>query len=241
MKKSVLLLISWIFVGFYIIANGIEYFNYLGSDDVLKQASALIAGFLIGPHFLLVSIGLVFNVLAYFQNTKSFMLTSGILYSVAGVIFIPAIFYVLLPSVLCYVAFGMYRENQVNDLSIYQSKHYRRDIEKSNFDEAKEYFRVQNTQRNYRSRSARGISFSNTMLIMFRFVQYLIGLLIILTSMQLSIPPSKVLLGILIGIFMLPIVYDAIARYRYIDRRDFLIYEISYFFIGFIVFTLLFV
>lgn len=121
MKKSKLLLVSLILGGGYII-YALSYFGggLLGStgDD---QVIAGIASFLVAPHLLATGLAVLFNALGFFMIKKGFALTAGILYAVAGFLFIPYIFFVIIQSILSFIAYakmGKLKEKHLKEVEV---------------------------------------------------------------------------------------------------------------------------
>lgn len=244
MQKNKLLLIALVMTTVYLIANGMQYFQYVYSEDVVEQISAFLAGLIVGPHFILVVLGLVFNALAYFQHSKAFALTSGILYAVSAVLFLLSYYMVLIPSILCFVAYANMDKHQVTrkDLSIYQSHHYKSEVDEKNYQEAKQYFSNQRKRNVYQSRtfSTKDYAMNRTIKSMFKGAQYLFGALIVFSSLGQATSTSKILLGIMFGISMFPLTFDLIAEYNYMHRDDLIKYEVMYFFLVIILIANLF-
>lgn len=105
-KKSVLLLIALILGVAYLIYV-ITYFSgaFSGGSDT-DVIAAGIASILVGPHIIATLIAVLFNALGYFMNKRGFALTGGILYTVAGVLFIPYIVFVIVQAVLSFVGYA---------------------------------------------------------------------------------------------------------------------------------------
>ncbi len=106
MKKSKLLLVSWILTTAYVVYLVIYFSGTIASSSGTEQLGATLASVLVFPHALLVFIGLIFNVFAWLLSKRGFALTSGILYSVAMLLFIPYFFFILLQTVFCFVAYA---------------------------------------------------------------------------------------------------------------------------------------
>ncbi len=112
-KHSVCLLISGII--------GLAYFVYLicyfssaigGSETALEAAGASLATALVTPHMIFVALAVIFNALAFFMNKSWAAITCGILYCVAGVMFILYIYFVVPSIVLSFV--GVARLKKIN-------------------------------------------------------------------------------------------------------------------------------
>ncbi|AJA42534.1 hypothetical protein phiCT453A_44 (endogenous virus) [Clostridium phage phiCT453A] len=107
MKRSKLLLISAILGALYSVYL-ISHFGggIFGSKDGVELAGAAIATALVTPHMILVVLATIFNWVAYFSNKRGFALTGAILYSVAGVIFMLYIMFVIPSIVLSFIGYA---------------------------------------------------------------------------------------------------------------------------------------
>lgn len=105
-KHSKTLLVSAILAIFYC-SYIIGYFlgGVTGTDGA-EQLGASIATAIVMPHIILVVLATIFNWVAYFSNKRGFALTAGILFSVAGVVFLPYIFFVIPSLVLSFVGYS---------------------------------------------------------------------------------------------------------------------------------------
>lgn len=90
--------------GIYIVSYFASINNGSGTDS--EDLGAGIATVLVLPHMLLLWIGILFGIIGFYTRKVGFLLTAGILYSVAAVVFfIYAIF--LVPSiVLAFVGYS---------------------------------------------------------------------------------------------------------------------------------------
>ncbi len=105
-KKSLLLLISLILGAIYLVYI-ISYFaGLLGGSNDADLVAAGIATALVAPHIVATSITVLFNALGYFMEKRGFALTGGIMYLVAGVLFIPYIIFVLLQALLSFIGYA---------------------------------------------------------------------------------------------------------------------------------------
>lgn len=110
-KKSKLALISWVLSLMYLIYL-ISYFTGgVGSSTGADQAGAALATALVFPHMLAVGIGLIFNVLGYFLNSRAFVLVGAILYSVSMLLFMMYFMFVIVQMVLSYIAFAKMKKS----------------------------------------------------------------------------------------------------------------------------------
>lgn len=106
MKKSKLLLVSWILSTLYFVYLITYFFGVINGSTGTEQAGASIAGLLVMPHAFLVLLGLIFNILAWTMNKRGFALTGAILYAVAMFLFIPYFFFVIIQTILSFVAYA---------------------------------------------------------------------------------------------------------------------------------------
>lgn len=105
-KHSKTLLVSAILAIFYC-SYIIGYFlGGITSTEGAEQLGASIATAIVMPHVILVVLATIFNWVAYFSNKRGFALTAGILFSVAGVVFLPYIFFVIPSLVLSFVGYA---------------------------------------------------------------------------------------------------------------------------------------
>lgn len=105
--KSKALLISLILGGLYGIYIISYFFNGLSSaSSGAEAAGAVVATALVAPHMILVVLAVIFNALAYFKNAKGFALTGGILYSVAGGIFILYLPFVIVSIITSFIGYS---------------------------------------------------------------------------------------------------------------------------------------
>ena len=116
MKKSKLSLISLILSTLYV-AYLIYYISNTGSKvstgDSATQVGTAIGIAIIMPHLVCTGIALLMNALGYFLNKRGFILTAAILYTIA-IVFIPIyIPFVLIQTILCYVAFSKMNPNKL--------------------------------------------------------------------------------------------------------------------------------
>lgn len=105
-KKNILLLIALILGVAYLIYVITYFSGALSSDGSDSEVIAAgLASLLVGPHIVATLIAVVFNALGYFMNKRGFALTGGILYIVAGVLFVPYIVFVLVQAVLSFIGY----------------------------------------------------------------------------------------------------------------------------------------
>jgi hypothetical protein len=106
MKKSKLLLVSWILTLLYLITIVVYVSTYGNSGNDTEQVGAAIAVVLMLPHLVVTLVGLILNVLAWAVNKRGFALAGAILYSVAMFLFPPYFFFILIQTILSYVAYS---------------------------------------------------------------------------------------------------------------------------------------
>ncbi len=80
--------------------------------DTPEVVGANIARLLILPHLLLALIGTLMNILGYFLNSKGFILTGAILYTVSLVVFPFYFMFVMLQMILSYIAYARMGKKQ---------------------------------------------------------------------------------------------------------------------------------
>ncbi len=113
-KRSVLLLIALIIVVGYLILQGQNYgesLNRISSDAATSEEAARQAGTAIGmalllPHLILIVLGAIFNAVGWLGKFRWAALTAAILYTVGGVLGFINFLFLIIPMVLCYVAYG---------------------------------------------------------------------------------------------------------------------------------------
>ncbi|MDU1412598.1 MAG: hypothetical protein E6929_07250 [Clostridium sp.] len=118
-KRSTVLLISAILGTAYSIYLILYFSGAIGGSEGAEQVGAAIATALVTPHMILVVLATIFNWIGYFINKAGFALTAGILYSVAGVLFIMYIFFVIPSLVLSFVGYSKVKKiNSENNSNI---------------------------------------------------------------------------------------------------------------------------
>jgi len=111
-KRSSLLLIAGI-IGVAYLAYSVSYWSGVGAGlDSAEAIGAGIASLLVFPHLICAGLGALFNVLAYFNRSRAFALTAGILYSVAMLLFPVYFMFTVVQAVLCYIAFARMKKAQ---------------------------------------------------------------------------------------------------------------------------------
>ena len=115
-KRSILLLISAIIGTLYALYIIIYFSSSLNSNDASEAVGAAIATALVMPHMILVVLAVIFNWVGYGTNKRGLALTGGILYSVAGVVFLMYIFFVIPSLVLSFVGYAKLKQiNEYNN------------------------------------------------------------------------------------------------------------------------------
>lgn len=106
-KRSVLLLVAGI-IGLAYMIYSIVYWSGAnsGSSDAAEAIGTGIATALVMPHLVCTGIAVIFNVLAWTMNNRSFALVAGILYAVALVLFFTYFMFVVVEMILCFVSFA---------------------------------------------------------------------------------------------------------------------------------------
>lgn len=113
-KRSWLLLIALIIAVIYLImqfgtyADGIKTVT---ADTQTAEETGAALGTAIGmtillPHMILVLLGAIFNAVAWIGKMRWAALTAAILYAVGGVFGLVNFVFLLVPMVLCFVAYG---------------------------------------------------------------------------------------------------------------------------------------
>lgn len=105
-KKSKLALASWILSLLYLIYLVSYFGGSMGASNGAEQVGVGIATALVFPHMLTLGIGLIFNMLGYFLNRRSFILVGAILYSVSILLFMMYFMFVILQMIFSYIAFA---------------------------------------------------------------------------------------------------------------------------------------
>ena len=112
MKRSVLLLISGI-LGLCYVIYLISYFG--GSMATSSNDAALVgaglAATLVAPHMICVVLAVVFNIIAWYGNVRWAALVAGILYAVSMVCFVLYAVFVIIQTILCFIAYARMNNN----------------------------------------------------------------------------------------------------------------------------------
>lgn len=106
MKKSKLLLISGMIGLLYLIYLIVYFAGGFGSEDSAEVAASAIAAALVTPHAVCVGIAVIFNWLGWALKARWAALVAGILYAVSMVLMFLYAGFVVLETILCFVAFA---------------------------------------------------------------------------------------------------------------------------------------
>ena len=119
-KRSVLLFIALIIGVVYLCmqignitthANNISTTDAQTAEQVGEQIGTAIGITLLLPHVVLVALAVIFNAVGWLGKARWAALTAAILYTVGGVLGFVNFFFVLIPMVLCYVAYGKMKQS----------------------------------------------------------------------------------------------------------------------------------
>lgn len=113
-KRSVLLLIALIIVIIYLIMQGYNYAEGLktlapeatSDEETGAQIGTALGMTMLLPHIILVAIGAIFNIVAWIGKQRWAALVAAILYTVGGVLGLINVLFLIVPMILCYVAFA---------------------------------------------------------------------------------------------------------------------------------------
>lgn len=106
MKRSKMLLVSWILGLLYFIYLYSYFSGLISSTSGSEQIGAGIASALVTPHMITVLLAVIFNIIGWYRNMKGFTLTAGILYAVSIVLFPPYFMFVLIEMILSFVGYS---------------------------------------------------------------------------------------------------------------------------------------
>ena len=107
MKKSKLLLVSWILGALYSVYIVFYFFNSTASQaDATAAIGAGIATMIVMPHMLCVILATLFNILGWAMNKRGFALTGAILYTVSIALFPLYFMFVIIQTILSFVGFA---------------------------------------------------------------------------------------------------------------------------------------
>ncbi|MCC5427805.1 benzylsuccinate synthase [Clostridium botulinum] len=105
-KRSKAFFIGLIIVTIYLIYIISYFYGILGDGDTAEQIGSGLATALVTPHIVVLAISVMFGWLAFGLSSSGFALTASILYTVAGVMFIPYIFFVIPSIILGFVGYA---------------------------------------------------------------------------------------------------------------------------------------
>lgn len=105
-KRSKAFFTGLILASIYLIYVISYFYGVLGKGDTAEQIGSGIATALVTPHIVILAIGVMFGWLAFGLSSSGFALTASILYTVAGVMFIPYIFFVIPSIILGFVGYA---------------------------------------------------------------------------------------------------------------------------------------
>jgi len=111
-NKSKCTFISALLGSAYLIYLIVYFAGAMSSGSSSDQAAGAIATALVTPHMALVALACIFMWLGFFLKKPAFVLTGAILYTVAGVLFIPYIFFVIPSFILGFVGFS--KQKKIN-------------------------------------------------------------------------------------------------------------------------------
>jgi len=115
-SRSKVLLISGILGAIYTIYLIVHFLGgTMRAEDGAELIGGAIATALVAPHMILVALGSIFNLLAFFLKKSGFAITSGILYSVSGIAFLLYIFFVIPMIILSFVGVAMIKKIKERD------------------------------------------------------------------------------------------------------------------------------
>lgn len=105
-KKSKLSLISFVLGIIYFIYIVSYFISGMSDADSTAAVGAGIAAMLVTPHMIATGIAVLFNALGFFMNKRGFMLVAAILYTIAMVLFPFYFMFVIIQTILSYVAYA---------------------------------------------------------------------------------------------------------------------------------------
>ncbi|NFH49420.1 benzylsuccinate synthase, partial [Clostridium sporogenes] len=105
-KRSKAFFTGLILATIYLIYIISYFYGILGDGDTAEQIGSGLAAALVTPHIVVLAIAVMFGWLAFGLSSSGFALTASILYTVAGVMFIPYIFFVIPSIILGFVGYA---------------------------------------------------------------------------------------------------------------------------------------
>lgn len=112
MKRSVLLGIALALSLVYLAYSVFYWVGGTAGSSGAEAAGFAIASALVMPHLVCVLVGTVFTCLGFFMAKRAFALVAGILYAVAMLLFPMYFFFVIIQTILCFVAFARMKPSQ---------------------------------------------------------------------------------------------------------------------------------
>lgn len=106
MKKSKLLLVSFVLGLLYVIYLIMYFSGALAGTEGAEQVGAGIATFVVFPHFICVALATLFNGIGWAMNSKGFALTGGILYVVSMILFPLYFLFVIIQAILSFIGYA---------------------------------------------------------------------------------------------------------------------------------------
>jgi len=100
---------------FYLMTH---FMGSVGSTEGAEQVGSALATALVLPHFGVLVLAVIFNWVGFFQNKKWAAITSGILYSVSGVLFLLYIMFEIPMIILSFV--GVSKVGKIEKLKLDQ-------------------------------------------------------------------------------------------------------------------------
>lgn len=105
LKGNVLLFIASV-LGLVYAIYLISYFAGTKATEPVEQIGKALAGALVLPHLVITILAVIFGFIGFFMYARWSALVSGILYSVALVLFLPYFMFIIVERILAYVAYA---------------------------------------------------------------------------------------------------------------------------------------
>ena len=105
--RSYYLECALILVFLYFGLKAIDYHNAISGATESEKYSAAFGLTLLLPHYLLIFLGAIFNIVAILGQHRWAVLTAAILYTVGGVLGLGRFLFMIIPMVLCYIEYGV--------------------------------------------------------------------------------------------------------------------------------------
>ena len=106
MKRKKTLLAAGILSLIYVIYLIVYFSKGVSESSGSEAICAGLAGMLVTPHLIVVTVAMIFNWIGFFLNVKWAALTSGSLYAVAMALMIPYAMFILIQMILSFVAYA---------------------------------------------------------------------------------------------------------------------------------------